>query len=125
MRFGAVLAGLFALTLGGYAVGVLGVEGGVVFVPEAAGVGVLAAAWVGYARRGLLTGWLAVYAALLGALADHAFLSQPDDTFLDGLAYFFSPDGLVFLGVIAVVFGTVAFAIGRLTVAVRRAVDTG
>lgn len=121
-QFALVLLGLFAITVGGYALGFLGVERGVVFVPEAVLVGVVAATWVGYTRRGLLAGWLAVYATVLGALADHAFLAQSDDTLLEGLAYFLSPDGLVYNGVVAVIFGTIAFAVGWLAMTVQRAV---
>lgn len=104
---------LFAATFAAYAVDVFGVSGCVVFIPgQALLVGVAAAALAGYARAGLVAAWLGVYAPLLGYAADHAFLGLSSRTFQEQLAYFLEPDGLAFYAVVALVFGTAAFAAG-------------
>jgi hypothetical protein len=117
-RFGrslAVLAAvvLFAATFAAYAVGVFAVSGSVVFIPgQAALVGGVSAATIGYDRGGLAFGWLVAYAPLLGYHADHAFLGLSNRSLVDRLAYFVEPDGLAFLAVVALVVGTAAFAAG-------------
>ncbi|WP_121820213.1 hypothetical protein [Halostella salina] len=104
---------LFVATFAAYAVGAFGVSGCVVFIPgQAMLVGLAAAAVAGYARVGLAVGWLGAYAPLLGFNADHAFMGLSSRTRVEQLAYFLEPDGLAFYAVVALVFGTVAFAAG-------------
>jgi len=121
-RLNLLLAGgLFVATFLAYATGLFAVSGGVVFLAgDAALIGVLGAGLLGYQRSGLVFGWLAVYAPLLGASADHSLLGLSGRSAVDRLAAFLSPDGLVFLGVEAVVIGTIAWAVG---VATRFGVD--
>ncbi|PSQ57127.1 hypothetical protein BRD22_02930 [Halobacteriales archaeon SW_8_68_21] len=112
----------FVVAFAAYAVGVFSIAGGVVFVPfDAAALGVAVAVGLAYRRDGLVPAWLTVYAALLGYSAVHYFFGLSGRSFVDRTAAFLSPDGLVFLGVEAFVFGTVAWLIGTLTaVAVER-----
>lgn len=105
--------GLFLATFLAYAVGLFEVTGGVVFLSmDAAVVGVIAAALVGYQQNGLIFGWLAAYAPLLGSSADHYLLGLSSRSLGYRIAAFLSPDGLAFLGVEAVVLGTLAWAVG-------------
>lgn len=107
------VVGVFALTFLAYAVGLFDVAGGVVFLAaDAAVVGLVGAASFGYRRSGLAFGWLAAYAPLLGYSADHYFLGLSGRPLTERLAAFLSPDGLVFLGVEALVIGTVAWTVG-------------
>ncbi|QAU13520.1 hypothetical protein EKH57_12815 [Halorubrum sp. BOL3-1] len=112
----------FAVVFAAYAVGVFAIAGGVVFVPfDAAALGVVAAVALAYRRDGLIPAWLTVYAALLGYSANHSFLGLSGRSLVERAAAFLSPDGLVFLGVEALVFGTVAWLVGTLAaVAVDR-----
>jgi hypothetical protein len=112
----ALPAVLFVLTFTAYALDVFQVSGGVVFLAaHAALVGMVGAAWVGYHRAGLVVAWVTTYAALLGQSADHYFLGQsPSHSLTDRAAAFLQPDGLVFLGVEALVLGTLAFLFGVL-----------
>jgi len=112
----------FALAFAAYAVGVFAIAGGVVFVPfDAAALGVAVALGLAYRRDGLLSAWLTVYAALLGYSATYYFLGLSGRSLAERAAAFLSPDGLVFLGVEALVFGTVAWLVGTLAaVAVER-----
>ncbi|MFD1569739.1 hypothetical protein [Halorubrum laminariae] len=103
----------FALVFVAYATGVFEIAGGVVFLAgEAAVVGVLAAAGLAYRRSGLIAPWTTVYAALLGYSADHYLLGLPGRPFAERVAALLGPDGLVYLGVQAVVLGTLAWVIG-------------
>ncbi|WP_135534957.1 hypothetical protein [Halostella pelagica] len=113
---GLLAAGtLFVATFAAYAFGVFAVSGCVVFIPgDAAVVGSIAAAVVGYSRGGLVFAWLVAYAPLLGYHADHAFLGLSNRTVQYRLGYFIRVDGLAFLAVEGVVIGTVAFAVGYL-----------
>lgn len=105
----------FAVTAAGYALGLFEVSGCLAVLPgHAALVGVLAACWVGYRRDGLVVAWAVAYAALLGYLADRAFLGLSRRSFAERLAYFLSPDGLAVLGVEAVLLGSLAFVAGYL-----------
>ena len=82
-----------------------------------------AAAAAGYARVGLVAAWLGAYPPLLGFNAHHAFVGLPSRTRAEQLAYFLELDGLAFYAVVALVFGTAAFAAGyvlRTGVAVLR-----
>jgi hypothetical protein len=104
---------LFLGTFAAYAVGVFAVSGCVVFIPgHAAIVGFGAALLAGYERGGLALAWLVAYAPLLGASADHYLLGLSSRPFAARLEAFFGLDGLAFLGVEALVIGTVAFALG-------------
>lgn len=104
----------FAVAVAAYAVGVFSVAGGVVFVPfDAAALGVVVAVGLAYRRDGLLAAWGTVYAALLGYSAVHS-ASLSGRSLVERAAAFLSPDGLVFLGVEALVFGTVAWLVGTL-----------
>ena len=105
----------FAVAFAAYAVGVFSIAGGVVFVPfDAAALGVVAAVGLSYRRDGLLPAWLTVYAALLGYNAVHYFHGLSGRSVIERAVAFLSPDGLVFLGVEALVFGTVAWVVGTL-----------
>jgi len=105
----------FPVALAGYAVGLFEMSGGVVVLQmHAALVGGAAAAWVGVGRGGLLPAWLAVYGALLGGAADHYVLSQSTGSLGQRLLDLLGPDGLVVLGVEALVVGTLAYGLGRL-----------
>lgn len=105
---------LFTLTFAAYAFSVFDVAGGVVFLAfEAAIVGMLGAVWTSYRRHGLVAAWAVTYAALLGESANHYFLGQPpSQSFYDRAAAFVQLDGLVFLGIEALVLGTLAFLFG-------------
>lgn len=104
----------FAVAVAAYTVGVSSIAGGVVFVPfDAAALGVVAAVGLAYRRDGLLAAWVTVYAALLGYSAYHSF-GLSGRSLVERAAAFLSADGLVFLGVEALVFGTVAWLVGTL-----------
>jgi hypothetical protein len=124
----ALAVGLFVVTFVAYALDVFAVAGGVVFVPgQAALVGVVGAAWVGYRRRGLVFAWLGSYGALLGYLADHYFLGLPHRSLWYRATSFVEPDGLAFLGAEALVIGTIGFLAGLISywgVAVLRDLET-
>lgn len=106
------LAG-FVGTFLAYAAEIFHVSGGIVFIPfYAAVVGMLAGAWVGYRRRGLVFGWLVAYTSLLGYRADHAFLGIAHRPIGHRFAYFFQPEGLVVFAVEGIVLGTLAFGLG-------------
>ncbi|MCU4800687.1 hypothetical protein OB920_09925 [Halobacteria archaeon HArc-gm2] len=105
--------GLFLGTFLAYAVGLFEVTGGVVFLAvDAVVVGMIASALVGYQQNGLLFGWLAAYAPLLGASADHYLLGLASRPPVERLVAFLSPDGLVFLGVAAAVLGSLSWTAG-------------
>lgn len=105
----------FVVTFVGYAAGVFGMAGGVVFVPiHAASVGMAAGAWIGYRAGGLPIAWIAVYASYLGFHAEWAVFGLPGRPLGDRIAFLVSPDGLAFFGVSALVLGTAAFAGGRI-----------
>lgn len=124
-RLALAALGLFAISFAAYALDVFFVSGGVVWIPfHGALIGVLAALAVGYLRGGLVFAWLVTYAAELGYHADHAFLGLPRRTFVEQFAYFLRPDGLVFIGVQAVVLGSIAFGVGALVRRVVRLVRT-
>lgn len=112
--------GVFVTTYAAYDLGIFSVSGGIVWIPfHAAIVGMIAGCWVGYSQIGLLFAWVVTYTSLLGYHADHA-VSQLSG-FTEQLAYFVRPDGLVYFGVEAVVFGTLAFLLGSL---VRWGIDS-
>lgn len=117
------VAFVFGATFVAYAVGVFAVGGGVVFVPgHAALVGVVGAAFFAVRERGLLLAVLAVYAALLGYSADHYLLGLSGRTLPERIAALLQLDGLAFLAVLALVVGTVTWALGTITVATMRTV---
>ncbi|GAA0517222.1 hypothetical protein SAMN04488066_11037 [Halorubrum aquaticum] len=102
----------------GYAVGVFEIPGGVVFLPwDAAVAGVLVAAALAHRGDGLAVAWVVVYASLLGYSADHYLLGLPGRPLLERVAALLGVDGLVYLGVQALVLGTLAWIGG--TVAAR------
>lgn len=112
---------LFLATVLAYAVGLLEVTGGVVFLPmDAALVGTIGAVLIGYRQSGLGFGWLAAYAPLLGFSADHYLLGLSSQPIPDRVMAFFEPDSLAFLAVEAVVLGTLAWVVG---IAVSYALD--
>lgn len=112
--------GVFVTTYVAYALGIFSVSGGIIWIPfYAVIVGMIAGCWVGHSQRGLLFAWVVIYTSLLGYHADHA-VSQLSG-FIEQLAYFLRPDGLVYLGVEAIVFGTLAFLMGSL---VRWGIDS-
>ena len=105
--------GVFVTSFVAYSLGIFSVSGGLVWIPMyAVIVGMIAGCWVGYSQSGLLSAWVVTYTSLLGYHADHA-VSQLSG-FTEQFVYFVRPDGLVFLGVEAIVFGTVAFLLGSL-----------
>ena len=111
----AVPPGCFVLVFVAYATGVFDIAGGVVFLAgHAAGVGVLGAAWLAVRRAGLVAAWAAVYAALLGYSADHYLLGLSGRPLAERVVALFGLDGLVYLGVQALVLGTIAWVIGVL-----------
>ena len=106
---------MFLVSFGAYALGIFAVSGGLVWIPgDAALLGMLAAAWVGYHRLGLAFGWVVTYASFLGYSAERAMFEISARPFADRVAAFVRPDGLVVLGVEALVLGTVAFTVGYL-----------
>jgi apolipoprotein N-acyltransferase len=104
---------LFFLSLSAYATGLATVSGGVVWVPgHAALIGVAAGFGVGFARGGLLFAWLASYASLLGFFAYGAAIEAAEGDLVERVGSLVRVDALVFFGVEAVLFGTVAFVLG-------------
>lgn len=102
------------VTFAAYAVGVFRIEGGVVFIPgQAALLGVVVVALLAARGAGLLHAWLTVYGALLGYAADHYLLGLSSRSWLGRLEAFLGLDGLAFLGVEALVLGTLAWVVGR------------
>lgn len=121
-----VAVGVFVLTLAAYALGLFTVSGGVIWIPYyAALVGMITGFWVGYVRRGLLFGWLVTYTPLLGYHANNAFLGQSREPFIDQLSYFIRIDALVYLGVVALILGTVVFILESVMERVINAFDQG
>lgn len=110
-----VALGVFVIAVAAYTLDLFAVSGGVVWIPfHAALVGTVVAFWIGYTRRGLVFAWIVTDGALLGYHANHAFFGLSGRDFTEQLAYFVRADGLVFLGVEAIVLGTVAFVLGCL-----------
>jgi hypothetical protein len=111
---GLLLAPLcFLGVFAAYAVGVFDVSGGVVFLAgQAAVVGTLAAAALAYRRDGLAAAWIVVYAALLGSNADHYLLGLSGRPVGERIVAFLGIDGLVFVGIQALVLGTLAWVAG-------------
>ncbi|WP_434521238.1 hypothetical protein [Halorubrum sp. AS12] len=106
---------LFLVSFAAYALGVFAHAGGVVFLAfDAAALGVLAAAVLAYRRAGIALAWVAVYGSLLGSNADHYLLGLPGRPLGERVAALVAPDGLVFVGVEALVLGTVAWVAGAL-----------
>lgn len=112
----ALAIAFFTITFTTYALNIFELSGGVVFLAfHAAVIGMLGAIWAGYHRRGLVAAWIITYATLLGQSANFYFLSQPpNQSFADRAAEFIQFDGLVFLGIEALVLGTLAFLVGVL-----------
>lgn len=109
---------LFVGVFAAYALEIFEISGGVVFLAgEAALVGVVAAAFLAYRRAGLAFAWIAVYTALLGYNADHYLLGLSGRSLGERVAAFLEIDGLVFVGIEALVLGTLAWIVG--TIAVR------
>jgi len=103
----------FGTSFAGYALELFSVSGGVVWIPfHAAIVGMIAAGWVGYRGEGLVVGWALAYSAFLGWHADWALFEISRRPLSARLAYFIRPDGLVVLGIEALVLGTAAVAAG-------------
>lgn len=106
-----ILLGSFAA----YATGLFAVDGGVVVVPgDATAVGLIAAGWIGYGRGGLLPAWVTIFAAYLGFHADWAFLGLSSHALPGKLAFLFDPVTLGVYAAAAILFGSVAFAVGYL-----------
>ncbi len=126
-RYGAlgISLVLFVTTFAAYAVGIFAVGGGVVFVPgHAALVGLLAAGWAGYCRRGLVIAWLLAYGPLFGYLADHYLLGLSGRPFAERVAALVDLDGLLVMGFEALVFGTIGFSMGAIAHwGIRRILD--
>lgn len=113
MGWGLVATVAFAISFVGYAVGVVAVSGGVIWIPgDAAVVGMFAAAVVGYARGGILIGWLVAYASLLGYSAQRSIFGYSNATVGEMLGYFLDPEGLLVLGLEGLALGVVAVAVG-------------
>jgi hypothetical protein len=109
-----IVASGFAVTFLAYATDAFAVSGGAVFLAgQAALVGLIVAAVLGYRRAGLAVAWAGSYAALLGYHADHYLLGLSYAAPAARLGAFLQPDGLVFLGVQALVIGTLAWCAGR------------
>lgn len=119
-----VLLGIVAFTVSfvGYAIGVFSIPGGIVWIPgDAALVGMAAALFVGYLRRGVLVAWLVTYASLLGYAAQRSLFGYSNTTNWEKLAYFFDPETLVVLALESLVLGVIAYTVGMLF---RFGVDT-
>ena len=102
-------------TFAAYATGVFEIQGGVVFVPgEAAVLGVGVALLLSALGAGVGAAWLTVYGALLGYSADHYLLGLSYRPWAGRIEAFLGPDGLAFLGIEALVLGTLAWVGGRL-----------
>ncbi|MFC5368302.1 hypothetical protein [Salinirubrum litoreum] len=111
-RLAGVALGLALVTFTGYELGVFAVSGGVVFVPaHAALVCLLAAGWAGYAREGLLGGWLLAVATLLGWQAEWAteISARP---LVERIAYVVEPTGLAVLAVLGAILAVLGFSVG-------------
>ncbi len=65
-------------------------------------------------RAGLAFVRITVYAALLGHSADHYLLGLPGRSLGDRLVAFLGIEGLVVVGIQAVVLGTLAWVVGRI-----------
>jgi hypothetical protein len=120
-RLAAVALGLALLTFSAYELGPFTNGGGVVFIPFfAALVGLAAACWAGYARQGLLAGWLLTVATLLGWQAEWAtgISARP---LVDRIAYVLEPAGLAYLAVLGAILAVVGFSVGA---AARWSVET-
>ncbi|MFC7323183.1 hypothetical protein ACFQMF_01175 [Halorubrum rutilum] len=108
---------LFLASFAAYALGVFEVSGGVVFLAgQAALLGAVAAVALAYRRAGLALAWAAVYGALLGYSADHYLLGLSGRPAGERVAALLSVDGLVFVGVEALVLGTLAWVAGAVAV---------
>lgn len=108
----------FLVVFAAYAAGVFTISGGVVFLAgDAAVVGVVAAAALAYRRAGPAVAWLTVYASLLGYSADHYLLGLSGRSLGERVVALLGIDGLVFVGIQALVLGTLAWIVG--TVAAR------
>lgn len=106
---------LGVLTFGAYALGVFRITGGVIMFPgDAAVVGLVAAALVGYQYGGLVFAWVTAYAPLLGFQADWAFFGLSGRSLSGKLAFFLNPEGLVVNVMFALAFGTLGFGAGAL-----------
>lgn len=120
-RLAGLAVGLALVTFTAYELGLFTNGGGVVFVPPyAALVGLSAACWAGYARQGLLAGWLLTAATLFGWQAEWAtgISARP---LVDRIAYVLEPTGLAYLAVLGAILAVVGFSVGT---AVRWSVET-
>lgn len=109
----AVAISTFALVFGAYAFDVFGVSRGVVFIPgDATLVGLAVAVALAAAGRGLLFAWGMLYAALLGAAADHYLLGLSGRPLGERVIALLGLDGLVFFTVATLVLGTLAWSAG-------------
>jgi len=108
---------LFLVSFAAYALGAFEVAGGVVFLAGGAALlGVVAAAVLAYRRAGLALAWATVYGALLGYNADHYLLGLSGRPPVERVAALVEVDGLVFVGVQALVLGTLAWVAGAVAV---------
>ena len=115
-RLTVLAMGLFLVSFVAYATDVVAVSGGVVWAPaHAVALGLLAGYAIGVGRGGLLFAWLVTYASLLGHFGYSAAIQGADGSPFDRLGALVRFDALVFYGVEAVVFGTVAFALGTVS----------
>lgn len=120
LRTGLAL-GLFGTTFFAYELGIFFDSSGIVFISfHAAIVGVIATFWAGYARNGLLFGWVLTYLSFLGWHAEWA-TEISVRSLANRVAYFVRPDGLLALTSIGLIVAVVGFTAGALT---RRGIDT-
>lgn len=114
LRFWVVPLAVFVVTFAAYATDAFAVSGGVVWVPgDAAVVGLMVCAVLGYLSAGFLLAWASAYAGTLAYHADHYFLSLSSHSRPEQLRDFLALDGLVALAVIALLVALVGFALGR------------
>lgn len=113
-RLDALVAAVIAVsTFVMYAAGSFGVDGGVVFLPmDATLVGGIAAAGIGYRHGTLLGAWVTLFAAYIAFFAEWAFLGLSSQNLTGKLAFLFDPVALGLSAFVAVVLGTIAFAVG-------------
>jgi hypothetical protein len=120
-RLAAVALGLALVTVSAYELGLFTNGGGVVFIPfYAALVGLAAACWAGYARQGLLAGWVLTVATLFGWQAEWAtdISARP---LVERIAYVLDPAGLASLAVLGAILAVVGVSVGA---AARWSVET-
>jgi hypothetical protein len=96
-----------------YASGLFRISGGVVFIPgQAAVLGALVAVGLGSLRVGVGYAWLTLFGALFGYSLDHYLLGLSYRPWMGRIEALLGLDMFVYLGLEAVVLGTLAWLVG-------------